>query len=104
MESILNISSKRELLKIKDVDVESISNTLYYLCNLPLDKWEVQQVEDLSSDISRMSDRLIKKLGGQCKIAIELAYLCSKSSVDPRAPIASAVSKAQLDRVKNVLG
>lgn len=103
LESILNLSSKRELLKIGDVDVGSIRNTLHYLCNQPLDKWGVQQVEDLSNDVARMSDRLIKKLGMKCQVALELGYLCATASTDPRASIAAAMIKVQLERVRCVL-
>jgi hypothetical protein len=104
LESILNLSSKKELLKVGDVDAESIHNTLHYLCEQPLDEWEVQRVEDLSNDVARMSGRLIKKLGPRCQVALELGYLCASSSKEPRAKIASVMAAIQLDRVKRVLG
>jgi uncharacterized UBP type Zn finger protein len=104
LESMLSVSSTKELLNIGDVDVESLHNTLYFLCREPLERWTVSRAEDLARDVARMSDRLIRKLGEQCKVALELGYLCSSSSDDVRAPIAAAFTKAQLDRVTTVLG
>jgi predicted site-specific integrase-resolvase len=103
LESALNLSSNKKLLNIGDVDVESISNTLQFLCNQPISGWDVQRVEDLSNDIARMGDRLIKKLGKRCQIALEVAYSIATSSKDLRAPVARAITKVQLDRVKTVL-
>ena len=104
LESMLNISSGKSLLNIGDVDVESISNTLEFLCTRPIDTWDLQVVEDLSNDVARMGNRLIKKLGERCRVALEVAYTIAASSKDVRAPVASTLAKIQLDRVKTVLG
>jgi predicted site-specific integrase-resolvase len=104
LESLLNTSSSKILLNIGDVDVESLSNTLQFLCTRSIDTWELQGVEDLSNDVARMGDRLIKKLGKRCQVALEVAYTVAASSKDMRAPVASALAKIQLDRVKTVLG
>lgn len=104
LESMLNVSSGKSLLNIGDVDIESISNTLHFLCTRPIDTWEMQGVEDLSNDIARMGDRLIKKLGERCQVALEVAYAVAVSSKDVRAPVAKTLAKIQLDRVKTVLG
>ena len=104
LESMMNVSSKKSLLKIGDVDVESIKNTLHYLCERSLDKWDISDVEDLSNDVARMSNRLIKKLGQKCQVALEIAYIAATSSKHPRAKVATMLTKIQLDRVKTVLG
>lgn len=104
LESMMNVSSKKKLLNVGDVDVESVKNTLHYLCNQPIDRWETPRVEDLSNDIARMSNRLLKKLGSKCQVALELGYIAATSSDHPRAKIASVITKIQLDRVKSVLG
>lgn len=104
LESALGLNTKRTQVNISDVDVTSMSNTLHYLCRLPLERWDIQTVEDLSGDTARLSDRLVKKLGNQLKTALELAYIHATRSGDARAKIAEAVSKVQLDRVTSVLG
>lgn len=104
LESMLNIKSTQDKLNIADVNVDDIKNTLHYLCRLRLDKWSTAKVEDLSKDVGRMSDRLIKKVGADTKTALEMAYLFASKSTDSRACIAAAMSKTQLDRVISVLG
>lgn len=103
LESILNIRSDESKLNIADVNVKEIKNTLHYLCRLKIEKWSISKVEDLSKDIGRMSDRLVKKIGTDAKTALEMAYLFSANSKDSRACIATAMAKAQLDRVISAL-
>ena len=104
LESMLGISAKRTLLKISDVDVKGIQNTLEYLCGLSVEQWTTDKVEDLANDVSRMGDRLIKKIGKAAKIALELGYIHASSSSEPRAKIAEALARQQLDRVMRALG
>lgn len=102
LETLLNMRTV-EKLSAKDVNFKDLYSALDTVCRKPSSEWTIAGVDDLIKDVSRLDDRLLKRLGDTVKIALELASLQAVNLKDQRSMLLACRAELLLGHVKSLL-
>jgi hypothetical protein len=97
LESMFQLRQE-EKLSSKDVNLPEITRALSALCRKRLDLWDIATIEDLVTDLGRLSDKLLRKLS-PARTALQIALLALESIDDDAKGLLRARANLLLDKI-----
>jgi hypothetical protein len=98
MEALLDVRSVQKVSH-KDVKYKDLHNALDDVCRKGASGWNMHSIEDLLRDVSRLDDRLLRKLGKTVVTALELASLHASRLDEQRSMLLVCRAERLLEHV-----